>query len=70
MGFFTSEQKKLAKKCSSSELARCYQNSDIALERASFSGDQKALKEVMKQHRKYEYALLYKNTPQFKKKRR
>ena len=70
MGFFTMKQKRMAKKCSDRDLQIGYQNSDFALERASYAGDKKALKEAMKEHRKYEYALLYRNTPEFKKKRR
>lgn len=70
MGFFTMKQKRMAKKCSVRDLQMGYQNSDFALERASYAGDKKALKEAMKEHRKYEYALLYRNTPEFKKKRR
>lgn len=68
MGFFTGKQKKMAKKCSLYDLQRGYQNADLALERASYSGNQKELKNAMKEHRKYEYALLYRNTPEFKKK--
>lgn len=68
MGFFTGEQKKMAKKFSFYELQRGYENADLALERASYSGNQKELKNAMKEHRKYEYALLYRNTPEFKKK--
>lgn len=70
MGFFTMKQKRMAKKCSVRDLQIGYQNSDFALERASYAGDKKGLKEAMKEHRKYEYALLYRNTPEFKKKRR
>ena len=68
MNFFTRNQKHLANKCSLNELNRGYQNADLALERASYNGDQKELKRAMKEHRKYEYALLYRNTPEFKKK--
>lgn len=68
MGFFTGKQKKMAKKCSFYDLQRGNQNADLALERASYSGNQKELKNAMKEHRKYEYALLYRNTPEFKKK--
>lgn len=50
------------------ELVAGYDNSDFELERASYNGDKKALKQAMKKHQKYEYALLYRNTPQFKKK--
>lgn len=68
MGFFTLKQKRMARKCSMRELVAGYDNSDFELERASYNGDKKALKQAMKKHQKYEYALLYRNTPQFKKK--
>lgn len=68
MSFFTPKQKQMANKCSCYELNRGYQDADLALERASYSGNQKELKRAMKEHRKYEYALLYCNTPEFKKK--
>ena len=70
MGFFSVKQKRMAKKCSIQELVAGYDNSDFALERASYNGDKKALKQAMREHRKYEYALLYRNTPQFKKKQK
>ncbi len=60
----------MAKKCSIQELQRGYERADFALERASYNGDKKGLKEAMKEHRKYEYALLYRNTPEFKRKRK
>lgn len=68
MGFFTISQKRMAKKHSVKELQSAYNNSDFALERASYSGDIKELKKAMQEHRKYEYALLYRNTPEYKKK--
>lgn len=67
MGFFSFNQKRMAKKCTIKELQSGYERSDLELERASYNGDSKALREAMKQHRKYEYALLYRNTPEFKK---
>lgn len=70
MGFFTGKQKQMAKKCSFYDLQRGYQSADLALERASFSGDKKELKRAMKEHQKYEYALLYRNTPEYKNKQR
>ncbi len=60
----------MAKKCSIQKLQRGYERADFALERASYNGDKKGLKEAMKEHRKYEYALLYRNTPEFKRKRK
>lgn len=68
MGFFTGKQKQMAKKCSFYDLQRGYQSADLALERASYSGDKKELKRAMKEHQKYEYALLYRNTPEYKNK--
>ena len=70
MGFFTGKQKRMAKKCSLRELQAGYERSDFALERASYNGDKKGLKQAMKEHHKYENALLYRNTPQFKRKRK
>ncbi len=70
MGFFTGKQKRMAKKCSFYDLQRGYQSADLALERASYSGDKKELKRAMKEHQKYEYALLYRNTPEYKNKQR
>ena len=70
MSFFTPKQKQMANKCSFYELNRGYQDADLALERASYSGNQKELKRAMKEHQKYEYALLYRNTPEYKNKQR
>lgn len=68
MRFFTGKQKRMAKKCSMDELERGYVDSYFALESASYKGDKKALKETMKKHHKYGNALLYRNTPEFKRK--
>ena len=38
----------MAKKCSFYDLQRGYQSADLALERASYSGDKKELKRAMK----------------------
>lgn len=67
MAFFTKKHKTMAKKCSFQELMAGYDNSEISLERASFNGSTKQLNKAMKEHRDYEYALLYRNTPKFKK---
>ena len=53
MGFFTNTQKRMAKKCSFYELKRGYDNADLRLERASYSGNTKELKKAMKEHQKY-----------------
>lgn len=68
MGFFTSKQKRMARKCSFGELQQGYEQADLRLERASYSGDVKELDKAMKEHQKFEYALLYRNTPEYKKK--
>ncbi len=68
MAFFTRKQKKMAKKCSTQELVHGYERSELNLERASFSGSEKELKNAMKEHSNFEYAMLYKNTPEYKKK--
>ena len=43
MGFFTANQKRMAKKCTIRELQSGYEKSDFALERASYNGDKKEL---------------------------
>ena len=68
MAFFTAKHKKMAKRCSRQELQAGYNRSELNLERASYSGDPKELKKAMREHGNYEYALLYRNTPQFKRK--
>lgn len=70
MGFFTRKQKQMAKKCSRQDLLYGYERSELNLERASYSGSQKDLKRAMKEHGNYEYALLYRNTPQYKKRKK
>ena len=70
MGFFTSKHKQMAKHCSMQELQAGYRNSESALRMASYKGDTKALKQAMKVHGNYEYAMLYKNTPEYHKKKR
>lgn len=70
MAFFTRKQKKMARNCSTQDLVYCYDRSELNLERASYSGNIKELKKAMKEHGDFEYALLYKNTPQFKKSRK
>ena len=70
MGFFSFKQKRLAKKNSYNTLVSNYAKSEFELERAACSGDTKQLKKAMKTHSNYEYAMLYQNTPQFKKKRK
>lgn len=67
---FTREQKLLAQKYSYGDLANMYKGSEKYLQHCAYKGDKKGLEETMKLHKNYEYALLYKNTPEFRNKRR
>ena len=68
MSFFNIKQKKLALSCDKQSLERAYYCSEDNLKKASLTGDEKWLKKAMKQHGDFEYAMLYQNTPEFKKK--
>lgn len=70
MGFFTLRHKKLARKYTASELQSGYRYSENELKEAAENGDKKALKRAMKVHGNFEYAMLYKNTPEYKKRRK
>ena len=70
MGFFTARHKRLARKYTASELKDGYRYSESELREAAESGDVKALKRAMKVHGNFEYAMLYKNTPDYKKRRK
>ena len=67
MGFFSRRQKRLARKYTASELKSGYHYSENELKEAAENGDKKALKRAMKVHDNFEYAMLYKNTPEYKK---
>ena len=67
MGFFSRRQKRLARKYTASELQSGYRYSENELREAAESGDVKALKRAMKVHGNFEYAMLYKNTQNNKK---
>lgn len=69
MSFFNKKQKQLALNCSRDRLEKAYHISEQNLHKASLSGDEKWLKKAMKQHGNFEYAMLYQNTPEFKKKK-
>ena len=69
MAFFKREHKKLAK-YSTAVLKDCYRQTEIGLRNATSCGNEKAIKTAMKRHQLVEYALLYKNTPEYKGKRR
>lgn len=70
MGFFNNRQKRLARKYTEYELKSGYRYSENELKEAAANGDIKALKRAMKVHGNFEYALLYKNTPDYKKRRK
>ena len=70
MSFFNKKQKQLALNCSRDRLEKAYHISEQNLHKASLSGDEKWLKMAMKQHGNFEYAMLYQNTPEFKKRRK
>ncbi len=70
MGFFSRRHKRLAQKYTVSELKDGYRYSEEALHEAAQDGDKRALKRAMKVHGNFEYALLYKNTPEYNTKRR
>ncbi len=58
-GFFSPEEKLLAKKLPAQEIKRRYERSERELRRAAQSGSIKRVEKVMKTHRKWEYAGLY-----------
>lgn len=70
MGFFSRRQKRLARKYTAGELKSCYHYSENELGEAAENGDKKALKRAMKVHGNVEYAMFYKNTPEYKNRRK
>ena len=70
MGFFTARHKRLARKYTASELKDGYRYSESELKEAAESGDVKALKRAMKVHGNFEYAMIYKNTPVYNKRKK
>ena len=56
----------MAREKSIHQLMIGYHNSEEDLRNASIKGDKKALKRAMKTHGNYEYAMLYRNTPEYK----
>ena len=70
MAFFKKIHKRLALTNSKGSLEQAYHRSEENLRKASYSGNEKLLKKAMKSHGNYEYAMLYKNTPEYKVKRR
>lgn len=68
MSFFNRQQKKLALSCPEEELEKAYHASEQNLKKVAKSGNEKLLHKAMKQHGNYEYAMLYKQTPEYKSK--
>ena len=58
MGFFKREEKELAARTSRASLKREYERTERNLERATYTGDIREVRKAMKEHHKYEYALL------------
>ncbi len=67
--YFTNKNKKMARR-PYDFLAEGYDASEIELKRACKSGDKKAMRSAMKNHHDFEYALLYRLTPESKKERK
>lgn len=65
MVFFKRKHKKLAK-CSYKTLQEGYHATEVGLKRACSSGDKKAINKAMKNHKTFEYAILYRSTPEGK----
>ena len=70
MGFFSKKQKDFSCKNAYYDILKGYKESEKKLERASEMGDNKALKVAMEEHQCYEYALLYRNTPEYKRRKK
>lgn len=70
MSFFNRKHKQLALSNSKQQLETAYKLSEKRLKYISLTGNEKQLKKAMKEHGKYEYAMLYQNTPEFNKKRK
>lgn len=67
MGFFNRTHKKLAKS-NSKDLQYLYNITELGLKNAAAAGNEKTIREAMQKHQIVEYALLYKNTPEYKNK--
>ncbi|MGN0819029.1 MAG: hypothetical protein ACI4M6_01355 [Christensenellaceae bacterium] len=57
--FFSNEEKKIAKTTPDFVLKNKYEESEKLLKKACKTGKIKNIKRAMKEHHKYEYALLY-----------
>lgn len=70
MAFFRKEHKEMAKKNTTEYLSKKYQQSERRLINCANNGDLKGLKKQMKEHSRYEYALLYQCLPGFTRKKK
>lgn len=70
MIFFTREQKELSRRSSETSLRRGYEHTEQRLNAAAKAGNRRAMNAAMKDHRRYEYALLHKSFEQSKRKKR
>ena len=68
MPFFKNKEKKLAFDNSYSDLKQGYERTEKQLLQVAKTGNDKALKKAMSEHHNYEYAMLFRNTPEFKNK--
>lgn len=69
MGFFSFQDKRMAKKHSLTALNRMYKESEAELMQAALNGNISELNKAMKKHHAAEYAKLYQKTPEFKKRK-
>lgn len=60
MAFFRAEEKRLARRYTKQYLKKGYERTEKGLINACKTGKVKNVEYAMKKHRKYEYALLYK----------
>lgn len=67
MAFFSKKQKDMALNTPRAVLESQYKRSEENLQNVSKFGDDKLLKSAMKKHGDIEYAMLYTNTPQYRK---
>lgn len=67
MAFFKRQEKALAAARTFQNLRRNYERTERDLEMAAQRGDLQGVKRAMKEHHKFEYALLYKNMTNNKK---
>lgn len=68
MAFFSRKQKQLALKTNSKTIKEKYEQTELHLRQCAKNGNERELKKAMAEHRNIEYALLYKNTPEYRDK--